>query len=70
MYFDAINIYGSECHRVPPKKKVILFLNKMSGSGRFRPATGLVASPAYHGSSSAYYHQPTGQYTFPYSAYG
>ncbi|XP_030928781.1 probable RNA-binding protein ARP1 isoform X1 [Quercus lobata] len=40
------------------------------GSGRFRPATGLAASPAYHGSSSAYYHQPTGQYTFPYSAYG
>ncbi|XP_059457825.1 uncharacterized protein LOC132187507 isoform X1 [Corylus avellana] len=37
------------------------------GSGRFRPATGLVAPPAYHG---AYYHQPTGQYTFPYSAYG
>lgn len=42
----------------------------MSGSGRFRPATGLVASPGYHGSSSPYYHQPTGQYTFPYSAYG
>ncbi|XP_050386285.1 uncharacterized protein LOC126802673 [Argentina anserina] len=40
------------------------------GLGRFRPAPGLVAPPAYHGSSSTYFHQPTGQYTFPYSAYG
>ncbi|KDP28419.1 hypothetical protein JCGZ_14190 [Jatropha curcas] len=40
------------------------------GTGRFRSAHGLVAPPAYHGSSSSYIHQPTGQYTFPYSAYG
>ncbi|KAK9202140.1 hypothetical protein WN944_017350 [Citrus x changshan-huyou] len=41
------------------------------GGGRFRPAPGLVAPPAYHGGfSSSYVHQPTGQYTFPYSAYG
>eukprot|EP00257_Ricinus_communis_P003190 XP_002515069.2 RNA-binding protein 38 [Ricinus communis] len=40
------------------------------GGGRFRPAPGVVAPPAYHGSSSSYVHQPTGQYTFPYSAYG
>ncbi|KAK9279405.1 hypothetical protein L1049_013084 [Liquidambar formosana] len=40
------------------------------GAGRFRPAPGLVAPPAYHGSSSTYFHQPSGQYTFPYSAYG
>ncbi|XAR53912.1 hypothetical protein NMG60_11028852 [Bertholletia excelsa] len=40
------------------------------GTGRFRPAPGMVAQPAYHGSSSAYFHQPTGQYTFPCSAYG
>ncbi|KAG8653424.1 hypothetical protein MANES_05G016900v8 [Manihot esculenta] len=39
------------------------------GAGRFRPAPGLVAPPAYHGSTS-YIHQPTGQYPFPYSAYG
>ncbi|KAJ7951377.1 RNA-binding protein like [Quillaja saponaria] len=40
------------------------------GTGRFRPAPGLVAPPAYHGSSSTFFHQPTGQHTFPYSAYG
>ncbi|KAB2597904.1 RNA-binding protein 38-like [Pyrus ussuriensis x Pyrus communis] len=41
------------------------------GAGRFRAAHGLVAPPAaYHGSSSTYFPQPTGQYTFPYSAYG
>ncbi|KAH7861270.1 hypothetical protein Vadar_024056 [Vaccinium darrowii] len=40
------------------------------GQGRFRPAPGLVAPPAYHGSSSTYFHQPTSQYTFPYSGYG
>ncbi|KAJ7963425.1 RNA-binding protein like [Quillaja saponaria] len=40
------------------------------GAGRFRPAPGLVAPPAYHGSSSTFFHQPTGQYTFPYSTYG
>lgn len=41
------------------------------GAGRFRPPSGLVASaPAYHGSSSTFLHQPIGQYTFPYSAYG
>ncbi|KAM7472353.1 hypothetical protein LguiA_010536 [Lonicera macranthoides] len=39
------------------------------GTGRYRPAPELVAPPAYHGSSSSiYYHQPTPQYTFPYSA--
>ncbi|KAJ1408365.1 RNA-binding domain superfamily [Sesbania bispinosa] len=40
------------------------------GAGRFRPPPGLVASPPYHGSSSSFFHQPTRQYTFPYSAYG
>ncbi|EXC13675.1 RNA-binding protein 38 [Morus notabilis] len=40
------------------------------GSGRFRPAPGLMAPPAYHGSTSTYFHQPTAQYPFPYSAYG
>lgn len=40
------------------------------GAGRFRPAPGLVAPPAYHGSSSTYFHQPTCQYAFPYSTYG
>ncbi|RVW95506.1 putative RNA-binding protein ARP1 [Vitis vinifera] len=40
------------------------------GAGRFRPAPGLVAPPAYHGSSSTYFHQPTSQYAFPYSTYG
>ncbi|KAF7800802.1 RNA-binding protein 38 [Senna tora] len=39
--------------------------------GRFRPGPGLVATPAYpHGSSSTFFHQTSGQYTFPYSAYG
>ncbi|KAI4328977.1 hypothetical protein L6164_021287 [Bauhinia variegata] len=42
----------------------------LHGVGRFRPAPGLMATPAYHGSSSTYFPQPTGQYTFPYSAYG
>ncbi|KAJ4728028.1 RNA-binding protein like [Melia azedarach] len=41
-----------------------------TGSGRFRAAPGLVAPPAYHGFSSTYIHQPAGQFTFPYSAYG
>nr|KYP35351.1 RNA-binding protein 38 [Cajanus cajan] len=41
-----------------------------SGAGRFRPPPGLVASPAYHGSSSTFFHQPPRQHTFPYSAYG
>ncbi|KAF3439792.1 hypothetical protein FNV43_RR18070 [Rhamnella rubrinervis] len=40
------------------------------GAGRFRAAPGLVAPPTYQGSSSTYFHQPTGQYTFPFSAYG
>ncbi|XP_010267391.1 PREDICTED: RNA-binding protein 38-like isoform X1 [Nelumbo nucifera] len=40
------------------------------GMGRFRPARGSVALPAYHGTSSTYFHQPTAQYSFPYSAYG
>ncbi|XP_054784415.1 uncharacterized protein LOC129291199 isoform X1 [Prosopis cineraria] len=39
-------------------------------AGRFRPGPGLVATPAYQGSSSTFFHQPSGQYTFPYSAYG
>ncbi|CAL0307929.1 unnamed protein product [Lupinus luteus] len=34
------------------------------GAGRFR------RPPAYHGSSSTFFHQPIGQYTFPYSTYG
>ncbi|XWS31981.1 hypothetical protein CRYUN_Cryun23aG0121400 [Craigia yunnanensis] len=40
------------------------------GAGRFRPAPGLMAPPGYHGSSSTYIQQPTGQYSIPYSAYG
>ncbi|XP_042484931.1 RNA-binding protein 24-like isoform X2 [Macadamia integrifolia] len=41
------------------------------GNARFRPAApGSAAAPAHHGSSSTYIHQPTAQYTFPYSAYG
>ncbi|XP_027337760.1 RNA-binding protein 24-A isoform X1 [Abrus precatorius] len=40
------------------------------GAARFRPPPGLLASPAYHGSSSTFFHQPPRQYTFPYSAYG
>ncbi|XWS35951.1 hypothetical protein CRYUN_Cryun20dG0040800 [Craigia yunnanensis] len=40
------------------------------GAGRFRPAPGLMATPGYHGSSSTYIQQPTGQYSIPYSAYG
>ncbi|KAA8520798.1 hypothetical protein F0562_014930 [Nyssa sinensis] len=40
------------------------------GTGRFRPAAGLTAPPSSHASSSTYFHQPIGQYTFPYSAYG
>ncbi|KAK8554580.1 hypothetical protein V6N13_093563 [Hibiscus sabdariffa] len=35
------------------------------GVGRFRSAP-----PGYHGSSSTYIQQPTGQYFVPYSAYG
>ncbi|XP_057454909.1 uncharacterized protein LOC130746333 isoform X2 [Lotus japonicus] len=42
-----------------------------NGAGRFRPQPAVVASPAYHGSSSStFFYQPTRQYTFPYSAYG
>ncbi|KAF5732000.1 RNA-binding family protein isoform 1 [Tripterygium wilfordii] len=47
--------------------------NPQHGPGRFRSApAGLVAPPAFHGSSSTlvHHHQPSGQYTFPYSAYG
>ncbi|GMH21769.1 hypothetical protein Nepgr_023611 [Nepenthes gracilis] len=40
------------------------------GQGRFRPPPGLVAQPAYPGSASTYYHQPSAQLAFPYSAYG
>ncbi|KAK7275432.1 hypothetical protein RIF29_16549 [Crotalaria pallida] len=40
------------------------------GAGRFRLPPGLVTQPAYHGSSSTFFQQPIGQYTFPYSAYG
>ncbi|PON38439.1 Splicing factor-like protein [Trema orientale] len=40
------------------------------GAGRFRSGPGLMAPPAYQGSTSTYFHQPTGQYPFPYSAYG
>lgn len=49
------------------QKLKLCFINVISGAGRFRAAPGLAAPPAYHGT---YYHQPTGQYTFPYSAYG
>ncbi|GAB4861535.1 hypothetical protein Ancab_036727 [Ancistrocladus abbreviatus] len=41
------------------------------GPGKFRQAPGLVAQPAaYPGSSSTYFHQPSAQLAFPYSAYG
>ncbi|CAK7348631.1 unnamed protein product [Dovyalis caffra] len=40
------------------------------GIGRFRPVHGLVAPPTFPGSSAPYIHQPAGQYSFPYSAYG
>ncbi|GMH00372.1 hypothetical protein Nepgr_002211 [Nepenthes gracilis] len=42
------------------------------GTGRFRaPAPGLVAQLAYPApSSSTYFHQPSAQIPFPYSAYG
>ncbi|XP_010252031.1 PREDICTED: RNA-binding protein 24-like isoform X2 [Nelumbo nucifera] len=40
------------------------------GMGRFRPVPGSIAPPAYHGSSSTYFHQPTAQYAFPYPTYG
>ncbi|XP_054781782.1 uncharacterized protein LOC129288977 isoform X2 [Prosopis cineraria] len=39
-------------------------------AGRFGAAPELVGMPAYHGSSPTICRQPTGQYTFPYSAYG
>ncbi|KAK4268932.1 hypothetical protein QN277_022157 [Acacia crassicarpa] len=40
------------------------------GTRRFRAAPGLVGlQPAFHGSSSTIFRQPTGQYTFPYSPY-
>ncbi|GLT71188.1 hypothetical protein SLA2020_432220 [Shorea laevis] len=41
-----------------------------AGGGRFRPAHGLITAPPYHGSSSSYMHQPTSQYSIPYSAFG
>lgn len=46
--------------------------NNIVGGGRFRPQPGVMAAtPAYHGSSSStFLHQPSRQYTFPYSAYG
>ncbi|KAI9382224.1 hypothetical protein POPTR_014G105101v4 [Populus trichocarpa] len=39
-------------------------------TGRFRPVHGLVAPPTFPGSSAPYIYQPSGQYSFPYSAYG
>lgn len=51
--------------------KRIFNLSHAGPPGRFRPAPpGLMAPPAYHGSTSTYFHQPTAQYPFPYSAYG
>ncbi|TKY64152.1 RNA-binding protein ARP1 [Spatholobus suberectus] len=38
--------------------------------GRFRTAPGMLASPAYHGPSSTFVHQNSGQYTFPNSTFG
>ncbi|KAJ6320131.1 hypothetical protein OIU76_005621 [Salix suchowensis] len=40
------------------------------GTGRFRPVHGLVAPPSFPGSSAQYIHQPSGQYSLPYSSYG
>ncbi|XP_038995817.1 RNA-binding protein 38-like [Hibiscus syriacus] len=45
-------------------------LTPQHGGGRFIPAPRLMASPVYHGSSSAFIQQPNGQYSIPYSAYG
>ncbi|CAL0315422.1 unnamed protein product [Lupinus luteus] len=52
---------GANKNRPPPPQH---------GFGRFRPPPGLVAQPAYHGSSSTFFYQPIGQNTFPYSTYG
>ncbi|KAG4400422.1 hypothetical protein AAZX31_07G048700 [Glycine max] len=38
--------------------------------GRSRAAPGVLASPAYHGTSSTFVHQNSGQYTFPNSSFG
>lgn len=54
-------------------KKGIEMQNNIVGGGRFRPQAGIMATtPGYHhgSSSSTFLHQPTRQYTFPYSAYG
>ncbi|KAJ0054039.1 hypothetical protein Pint_00665 [Pistacia integerrima] len=42
----------------------------LSCTGRFRPTSGSAAPPSYQSFSTPYIHQPTNQYTFPYSAYG
>ncbi|GAB2291145.1 hypothetical protein Dimus_025402 [Dionaea muscipula] len=42
----------------------------VSGSVRSRPAPGSVTQHAYAGPSSTYFHQPSAQLAFPYSAYG
>ncbi|KAF9669132.1 hypothetical protein SADUNF_Sadunf14G0076200 [Salix dunnii] len=44
--------------------------NEIAGTGRFRPVHGLVAPPSFPGSSAPYFHQPSGQYSIPYSSYG
>lgn len=43
---------------------------QLVGAGRFRPAPGMLASPSYHGPSSSFVHQTTGQFIFPYPTYG
>ncbi|XP_059634444.1 uncharacterized protein LOC132276839 isoform X2 [Cornus florida] len=57
------NLASLGAHKPPPP-------SPKHSTGRFRPVPGLVSPSAYHGSSSIHFHQPTGQFTFPYSAYG
>ncbi|KAF8379806.1 hypothetical protein HHK36_029255 [Tetracentron sinense] len=56
------NLASLGAHRTRPS-------TTQHGMGRFRPPPGSVTPPAYQGSST-YFHQPTAQYAFPYSAYG
>ncbi|XP_021767213.1 RNA-binding protein 38 [Chenopodium quinoa] len=55
---------GAQKNRPPTPQHV-------AGGGRFRPSSGLMNAPAYPGSSSSpYFHQPSAQPPYPYSAYG
>ncbi|KAL2893402.1 putative RNA-binding protein ARP1 [Bienertia sinuspersici] len=56
---------GAQKNRSPTPQHV-------GGGGRFRGSPGLMTAPPYQGSSSSspYFHQPSAQPPFPYSAYG